>query len=250
MSVNSDPLSADYGQITVLELPSDNAVAGPGQVANRSERPAGGQCAAGVQAAETRALSGNLLTLPLGDGLLYVQPIYTQRGGTGSFPILQYVLTSIDDQVGIGTSFESSFADALGLESNEEAGGQDPETVPPPGSGAGPDGGPGGGPGDGPGSGPPQNQTDEERLDDYLQRASAAFEQAQAALNEDPPALGDYQRLNQEGLDWLERAVDLREQMESEGGSSGGAGSGDDGTGEGGTDGDGTDGGDAGSGGG
>ncbi len=251
MSVNSDPLSENYGQMTVLELPSDNAVDGPGQVANAMQNdPQVANALLEFKQAESRALSGNLLTLPIGEELFYVQPIYTQRGGTGSFPILQYVLTSIDDQVGIGTSFESSFADALGLESNEEAGGQDPETVPPPGSGAGPDGGPGGGPGDGPGSGPPQNQTDEERLDDYLQRASAAFEQAQAALNEDPPALGDYQRLNQEGLDWLERAVDLREQMESEGGSSGGAGSGDDGTGEGGTDGDGTDGGDAGSGGG
>ena len=35
VSVDADPTSADYGKITVLELPSDNTVAGPGQMLNQ-----------------------------------------------------------------------------------------------------------------------------------------------------------------------------------------------------------------------
>ena len=65
---------------------------------------------------------GNLLTLPLGDEVVYVQPVYTYSGGTGSYPILQFVLVSVGgadgesaDQVGIGTSFDEAVANALGL---------------------------------------------------------------------------------------------------------------------------------------
>ena len=48
-------------------------------------------------------LYGNLLTVPVGNGLLYVQPIYTQResaSGTGTYPQLQFVLASFGDQRG------------------------------------------------------------------------------------------------------------------------------------------------------
>ncbi|MGH3507427.1 MAG: UPF0182 family protein [Nocardioidaceae bacterium] len=211
MSVNADPESADYGKLTVLELPSDNTVPGPGQVANAMQNDR--QVAEDLleyKQAESQALSGNLLTLPIGDELFYVQPIYTQRGGTGSYPILQFVLTSIGDQVGIGTSFESSFADALGL-SSTDSGGQ-PEGGPP---------GGGGPPGDG-GTQQPGSQTDEQRLDQLLQEASEAFEDAQAALNQSPPDLGAYQKSTDLGTRKLEQALDLRQEMES--GTSGGDG--------------------------
>ena len=40
--------------------------------------------------ANATVLSGNLLTLPVGGGLLYVQPLYTQRTtGDGNYPVLR-----------------------------------------------------------------------------------------------------------------------------------------------------------------
>jgi uncharacterized membrane protein (UPF0182 family) len=219
MSVNADPASEEYGQLTVLELPSDNTVPGPGQVANAMQNDR--QVAEDLleyKQAESQALSGNLLTLPIGEELFYVQPIYTQRGGTGSYPILQFVLTSIGDQVGIGTSFESSFADALGLESPDSGGSTGGGST----DGGSTDGGGSTGGGGPPGGGtePPGSQTDEERLDQLLQEASDAFEAAQAALNEDPPDLGAYQENTDLGTQKLEEALALRQQMQ-DGGSDG-----------------------------
>jgi len=38
--------------------------------------------------------SGNLLTLPVGGGLLYVQPVYVRATGETSYPLLQYVFVA------------------------------------------------------------------------------------------------------------------------------------------------------------
>ena len=43
---------------------------------------------------ESRTINGNLLTLPIGGGLLYVQPVYIQSTGSTSFPLLQRVLVA------------------------------------------------------------------------------------------------------------------------------------------------------------
>ena len=199
MAVNADATSENYGQFTVLELPSDNAVSGPGQVANAmSNDPTVSGELLKYKQSGTNPQMGNLLTLPLGDELLYVQPVYTSRGsGEGSYPILQFVVLSIGDDVGIGTSFEGAFAQALDLSAVPV------ENQPPPAEGPGP------GSGNGPGQ---PSETDEERLTRYLANAQTAFEEAQAALREG--RLGDYQAANDRGLSWLEKAVALREQSQ------------------------------------
>ena len=196
MAVNADATSGDYGKFTVLQLPSDNAVSGPGQVANAmSNDPTVSAELLKYKQSGTNAQMGNLLTLPLGEELLYVQPVYTFRGsGTGSYPILQFVVLSVGDNVGIGTSFEEAFAQALGLSVDP------PETVPPPG---------GPGPGQGHNGEGPKNETDEEKLTRFLTNAQAKFEEAQTALNE--ARLGDYQTANDRGLYWLGRALALRQ---------------------------------------
>lgn len=196
MAVNADATSPNYGQFTLLQLPSTSAVYGPAQaqnaitndlaVANRLLR---------YTKTDTTPQMGNLLTLPIGNELLYVQPVYTSRStGAASYPILQFVALSIGDNVGIGSSFQEAFAKALNL-SNEP-----PPPPPPPGTGNNP---PGGGGGNGPG-----DQTDEQRITRYLVNAQTAFERAQRALN--AGRLGAYQSLNDRGLTWLGKAVALR----------------------------------------
>ncbi|HSV41747.1 MAG TPA: hypothetical protein VLI04_23475, partial [Nocardioidaceae bacterium] len=55
--------------------------------------------------------NGNLLTLPVGGGLLYVQPVYaSQTRSEGAFPVLRYVLATFGDAAGIGTTLESALA--------------------------------------------------------------------------------------------------------------------------------------------
>jgi len=196
VSVNADAASDNYGQFSVLELPSGNAVSGPGQVANAmSLDPVVSAELLKYKQSGTDPQMGNLLTLPIGDELLYVQPVYTSRGaGTGSYPILQFVVVSVGDEVGIGTSFDEAFANALGLETtssqgpSESPGGTDPPNNNPPGNG--------------------QNETPAQKLTRYLDNAKTSFEEAQTALNEG--RLGDYQDANDRGLQWLDQALALR----------------------------------------
>jgi uncharacterized membrane protein (UPF0182 family) len=57
----------------------------------------------------TRVLNGNLLTLPVGGGLLYVQPVYIQSTGETSYPLLQKILVAFGDQI----AFEDTLDEAL-----------------------------------------------------------------------------------------------------------------------------------------
>jgi len=195
VSVNADAASDNYGQFTVLELPSGNAVGGPGQVANAmSNDPTVSAELLKYKQNDTNPEMGNLLTLPIGDELLYVQPVYTSRGsGTGSYPILQFVVVTVGDEVGIGTSFEDAFSNALGLGTSTgnplNPGGSEPPSTDPP-------------------NNPGTNESPEQKLTRYLDNAKAAFEEAQTALNEG--RLGDYQDANDRGLQWLDQALNLR----------------------------------------
>ena len=62
-----------------------------------------------------RVTYGNLLTLPVTGGLMYVQPIYaTRQLSDASYPILRYVTVSYGDRVGIGNTLERAIIDVLG----------------------------------------------------------------------------------------------------------------------------------------
>ena len=52
---------------------------------------------------------GNLLTFPVGGGLLYVEPVYVQAEAATSFPLLRKVLVSFGDEV----AFEDTLDEAL-----------------------------------------------------------------------------------------------------------------------------------------
>jgi uncharacterized membrane protein (UPF0182 family) len=54
-------------------------------------------------------LNGNLLTLPVGGGLLYVQPVYIQSTGETSYPLLKKVLVAFGDKI----AFEDTLSGAL-----------------------------------------------------------------------------------------------------------------------------------------
>ena len=80
MCVNSDATDEDnYGKISVRELPNERTD-GPVQIANElsSDETCARSCCSFTKVAST-PVPGNLLTLPIGDGLMYVQPLYTQR---------------------------------------------------------------------------------------------------------------------------------------------------------------------------
>jgi uncharacterized membrane protein (UPF0182 family) len=58
---------------------------------------------------------GNLLTLPVGNGLLYVQPVYVKATGNASaYPLLQKVLVSFGDVIGFDSSVKGALDQVFG----------------------------------------------------------------------------------------------------------------------------------------
>jgi uncharacterized protein len=142
ISVDADASRDDYGQIRILRLPSNTQVPGPSQIANQfaSDQEIQDRLLAFTRT-NSRALFGNLLTLPVGDGLLYVQPLYTLRQeGEGRYPVLRYVLVSFGEDVGIGSTLTAALDDVLGITSPEDSidpdtSGEEPPGEEPPGDG-------------------------------------------------------------------------------------------------------------------
>ncbi|MCZ4497991.1 MAG: hypothetical protein JWQ74_544 [Marmoricola sp.] len=117
----SDPTT--YGKFQILRLPDTTQVPGPSQIANQfsTDSKVATQLRSFKQN-DAEIEYGNLLTLPVGGGLLYVQPLYTVRsGGTGSYPVLQYVLASFGKEVGIGSTLGAALDDVLGTAASDDA---------------------------------------------------------------------------------------------------------------------------------
>jgi uncharacterized membrane protein (UPF0182 family) len=101
--------AADYGQLRLLELPPDrNTVQGPGQEQNAFKSFGASQLNL-LNRGDTSAVPGNLLTLPVGGGLLYVQPVYVRSTAETSYPILQKVFAGFGNKI----AFEDTLDDAL-----------------------------------------------------------------------------------------------------------------------------------------
>jgi uncharacterized protein len=117
ISVDADADRKDYGTIRILRLPSNTQVPGPSQIANQFGADSDIQDRLlAFTRTNSEAQFGNLLTLPVGDGLLYVQPLYTLRKtGEGRYPVLRYVLVSFGEQVGIGTTLQAAIDDVTGV---------------------------------------------------------------------------------------------------------------------------------------
>ena len=65
---------------------------------------------------------GNLLTLPVGGGLLYVQPVYVRAvANSASYPLLQKVLVAFGDQIGFDDTLQGALDQVFGGNSGTTA---------------------------------------------------------------------------------------------------------------------------------
>ncbi len=207
-----------YGQMRLLQLPRDSTVNGPGQVQNEfNANPTVSQALNVLRIGDSEVINGNLLTLPVGEGLLYVQPVYVQSSGETSYPLLQQVLVSFGDQIGFAETLDEAldqvFEGDSGVTTGDAGagGGGGGGTT----AGGGDTGGPtsgdtGGDTGGGTGGG--QAPADaQQRLDEALVRANQAIQDGQAALaDSDFGTYGEAQdRLNQAIVDALQAQSDI-----------------------------------------
>jgi len=112
MAVNADATSKDYGRMRVLKLSDSEQIAGPGQTYNFiSTNPTVAEklLPFNRSGSSATAIYGNLLTLPVGGGLMYVQPIYTQTTATtGAYPALRFIVVRFGEELGIGETLQEA----------------------------------------------------------------------------------------------------------------------------------------------
>jgi uncharacterized protein len=167
LSVVADANSPDYGKLRVLRMSATHQVDGPGQTFNAmtTDQTFADLLRSYTNQGSAEARYGNLLTLPMGSGLLYVMPIYTTRqGSTGSYPALRFVAVRFGQYVGIGNTLQEAlnqvFSGNAGASTGEtgSSGSQTPTTS------------------------TPSTQVDTDGAATEMKKAEAAFTAADAAL--------------------------------------------------------------------
>src|SRR5699024_10038491 len=186
-----------------------------------------------LQQGASEVINGNLLTLPVGEGLLYVQPVYLQSsasGGGTQYPLLQMVLVSFGDKIGFAPTLDEALDLVFGGDSGAQAG--DAEVTDPDGVAGTADTETGEGTVEGEGQeesteeepaeetpteeAPAEDGTPQERLDQALTDLDHAVEDADAAMAEG--VCTAYREAQDRIADALIRAASAYEALENQGG--------------------------------
>ena len=186
---------SEYGKLRLLRLPTDTTVPGPGQVQSRFDSdPSVSTSLNLLRQGASKVQNGNLLTLPVGGGLLYVQPVYVQSTGSTSYPTLQRVLVAFGDKVGFAPNLPAALNALFGDTGTGGSGG-----------------GTGGGTQPPPSSTPSAPSDATAQLNQALADAKQALQDSQSALSKgDFAAYGDAQkRLS----DAVQRAIDAESKI-------------------------------------
>ena len=129
LAVDSDPGSTrgtrreGYGRMRLLELPGNTTVMGPAQVQNQISTSNQNSTDFQLTLSQflnlnnqsgSRVQKGNLLTLPVGGGLLYVQPIYVSGQSGTSYPLNQAIVVSFGERLAWGANLGSALNQLFG----------------------------------------------------------------------------------------------------------------------------------------
>jgi uncharacterized membrane protein (UPF0182 family) len=204
-SVNSDAESDEFGQIKLLEMTDENTPA-PAQVANDMEQndEVRDKLLPYINGS-TPPRYGNLLTLPVDNGLVYVEPVYAAKTtGASGYPILQFVIVYYGGDVGIGSNLKEALDDVLNLTPTDNGNGNGQNGN---GNGDGQNGNGNGQNGNGP------KLTLDQQIEQKLQAASDAFASADRALTSGD--LQEYARLTEKARGLVNDALNLAQERDS-----------------------------------
>lgn len=192
LAVNADASQPGYGSLRVLRMSDHSQVDGPSQAFNEMVNNA--EVARRIRDLEatTSVKHGNLLTLPIGGGLMYVQPVYTEKKTPdGKYPSMAFVVTRFGQRIGVGDTLQQSldqlFGGNAGARTQEGVTGPRPATPPTPPTA--------------PGTGP----VDTAAAAAAAAQARTAFAEADAALKRGD--LAEYQRRTKDAQEAVERVT-------------------------------------------
>jgi uncharacterized membrane protein (UPF0182 family) len=174
----------NYGQVRVYRFPTGTSVFGPEQIEARidSQREISAQITL-WNASGSEVVRGNLIVVPVGDSIVYLQPVYLRSTST-KFPAFQKIIVASPTTVVWGDTLRQALDQLLA----DQTGGPGPSPPPGPTPSPGPSGEPAPSGTPGPGATPPSG--DVAALVAY---ANQHFELAQQALRN-----GDFARYGEE----------------------------------------------------
>jgi uncharacterized membrane protein (UPF0182 family) len=130
-----------YGALRLLELPRETTVKGPGQVQNDIESSnissprftlTLSQFLNNNRTQGSQIALGNLLTLPVGGGLLYVEPIYVSAKTGSSFPLARAIVVAFGNQLAWSDTLQGALDGLFGGSSGAAAADSATTTTTPP----------------------------------------------------------------------------------------------------------------------
>lgn len=183
MTASSEP-GPGYGRLRVLQLPRNSVIPGPLQVQNTFEsNPEVASQLSLLRRGGSEVELGNLLSLPVAGGFLYVEPVYVRASQDG-YPLLQRVLVSFGTEVAFERNLSDALAKVLGASVSSE---------------------------DDPDKDKDKETTAEQRLTKALADADAALKASEEALAEgDFAAYGEAQ---DDLRDAVDRAIEAQRQI-------------------------------------
>ncbi|MFI9118253.1 UPF0182 family protein [Streptomyces bikiniensis] len=203
MAVDADATSKEYGRLRLLRVTQD--VPGPAQVQSKlNGLPSVAQFVRDLKGADSDIQYGNLLTVPLDGGFLYVEPVYAQ-GRNALYPLLKKVAVSyVDADQPAGdttkdtTVFEDNLTDALNAVFGVDAPTQPTPEQPTP---------------EQPGTTPPPPASNDAALKQAIADAQKAYDAGEAALQKQD--WGAYGRAQEDLQAALQRAAEAGAKLKS-----------------------------------
>ena len=123
--------SSTYGKFKILKMPSNATVTGPQNFQNQlrsssaysaSYKQTLSQFITSNTQSSASIVQGNLLTVPVGGGVLYVEPLYVKSTSSTPYPLLRAVVVGFGKQVAWGATLQEALNTLFGGSSGATAG--------------------------------------------------------------------------------------------------------------------------------
>jgi len=102
-------------KMSVLELPDDTAISGPIQVYAKMTSFPDVRRDLTLFQSSGKVLHGNLLSLPIGGGMLYIEPLYIQSNTENSYPLMKKVLLNYGEFVAYADNLQQGLDQLVAL---------------------------------------------------------------------------------------------------------------------------------------
>lgn len=161
-----------YGKLVVYKFPKQKLIFGPAQIeALIDQNPEISAQLSLWSQRGSEVIRGDLLVIPVGKGLLYVQPLYL-KAERGDLPELKRVILSTGGRVAMAETFDEALTRVVGVQARKPSAPAKPGAVPP---------------------APSPSPTGTEDLKGLAREARRAYEAAEAAQR-----AGDWARYGEE----------------------------------------------------